>query len=348
MKPSQIGPTAGVDPDLTAMINAVFAEYRDAHPPEYPASRDPELWRRLDALGLVRLTGTERSGGSGAGWPEAAVLLSAAVRHGVRIPLAEHDLLACWLLEAAGLPIGDPVRTVCLIDEHGAAAKVPWAAGADRVVLIWQRADCYRTADVSVQDPALQITPGFNMIGEPRDALVADRAVLTGVEIPSELVETLRLKSALVRAIQVCSALDRILESAIDHVASRIQFGRPLGSFQAVQNLIADIAAEAALARAATEAALVTAVDTDWSGTSLDFAIATARSCAGHAASAVVRNAHQIHGAIGTTREHRLHEFTRSALVWRSEFGSVSYWDGRITDTALRIGAPALWDLITR
>ena len=51
-----------VDPDLVDMMNAVFAEHRDG----------PQLWTRLDALGLVRLTGSEASGGSGAGWPEAA------------------------------------------------------------------------------------------------------------------------------------------------------------------------------------------------------------------------------------------------------------------------------------
>jgi acyl-CoA dehydrogenase len=79
----------------------------------------------------------------------------------------------------------------------------------------------------------------------------------------------------------------------------------------------------------------------------LEFLVAVARSCAGHAASVVVRNAHQVHGAIGTTREHRLHEFTRAALAWRSEFGSVRYWDERVTDAAMHASAGALWDLIT-
>ena len=61
----------------------------------------------------------------------------------------------------------------------------------------------------------------------------------------------------------------------------------------------------------------------------------------------VVRNAHQVHGAIGTTREHRLHEFTRAALAWRREFGSVRYWDERVTDAALYASAGGLWGLIT-
>ena len=325
----------GVDPALVEMMNAVFAEQRE----------DPALWQQLDELGLVRLTGREESGGSGAGWYEAAELLSAAARHGARIPLAEHDLLACWLLDAIGLPSSGAVRTVCVLDECGAERGVPWAAGAERIVVVWNDGGEYRAADVDAE--TLIITPGFNTIGEPRDTVTADVSTLDGVSVPAELVTQLWLKSALVRGIQVCAALDRIVQMSVEHATSRIQFGRPLSRFQAVQQLIADLAAEAALARAATEAALTTAVSTDWSGESLEFRVAAARSCAGHAAEVVVRNAHQVHGAIGTTQEHRLHEFTRAALAWRSEFGSVRYWDQRVTDATLAAGASGLWGLVT-
>ncbi len=98
--------TAGpaVDAALIDMMGAVFAGYREKHPPTTTIQRDPDLWRHLDELGLVRLTGDEQHGGSGAAWTEAAELLAAAVSHGIRIALAEHDLLACWLLDAAGYP----------------------------------------------------------------------------------------------------------------------------------------------------------------------------------------------------------------------------------------------------
>jgi acyl-CoA dehydrogenase len=55
------------------MMNGVFAEYRETHPPAAAVQRDAELWRRLDDLGLVRLTGAEESGGSGAGWHEGRI-----------------------------------------------------------------------------------------------------------------------------------------------------------------------------------------------------------------------------------------------------------------------------------
>jgi acyl-CoA dehydrogenase len=335
----------GVDPAVVDMMDAVFAEYRDTHPPAESVGRDEELWRCLDELGLVRLTRSEESGGSGAGWSEAAELLTAAVRHGVRIPLAEHDLLACWLLAACGTPGDGAVRTVCVLDEHGVATGVPWAACADRVVVVWSTGGTYRVADMATE--ALEITAGANKIGEPRDNVTAEVTTRQGVPVAAALVAQLRLKSALVRAIQTCAALDRILELSVQHATSRVQFGRPLSRFQAVQSLIADIAAETTLARSTTEAALTAAVTSEWSASNLGFLVAVARSCVGHAASVVVRNAHQVHGAIGTTREHRLHEFTRAALAWRSEFGSVRYWDDQVTSTALRAGKSGLWSLIT-
>lgn len=327
-----------VDADLAAMMDSVFADLRENTP------SFEEMWSRLDDLGLVRLTGPESAGGSGAGWPEAAELLSASARHGVRVPLAEHDLLACWLLDATDTPYSPAPRTLALLDADMRAAGVPWAWDAERVVVVWpcviEGADGYRMADI--EPSVLSITQGTNMIGEPRDGVIAEG--LAGVPVGPTLIAQLRHKAALIRAIQVCAALDRTLELSIEHVGSRVQFGRPLAKFQAIQNLISDIAAEAALSRAATEAALSRAIADDWTGSDLEFAVAVARSCAGHAASVAVRNAHQVHGAIGTTIEHRLHEYTRAALAWRSEFGSVRFWDQRVAELAA--AAPELWDLI--
>lgn len=336
-------PTA-VDPALTEMMDAVFSIHRETRPDTAGVERDAALWRRLDDLGLVRLTGPESNGGSGAGWSEAVELLGAAVRHGVRIPLAEHDLLACWLLDANAMPCDEAVRTVAVLDDDGTSAAVPWARGVDRIVVVWPADNAYLVADIPVA--ATRVSLRTNAIGEPRDAVTVDVSLLDGVPVAAALIDQLIRKAALVRAIQVCAALDRIIELSIEHASTRVQFGRPLSKFQTVQNLISDSAAEAALARSATEAALTAAVADGWATDRLDFMIAVARSCAGHAASVVVRNGHQIHGAIGTTREHRLHEFTRAALTWRSDYGSVDRWDSVITDATLRVGGRGLWSLI--
>lgn len=332
-----------VDAALIDMMSGVFAAHRERFGPGV-AGLD-ELWATAGELGLVRLTGSEESGGSGAGWPEAAELLRAAAGHGVAAPFAEHDLLACWLLETAGLPVDEARRTACLLDGDGAAVRVPWAAVSSRVVVAWRDGVDFRVADTPTA--SLRLTSGSNTAGEPRDNISVDIATLDGTPVSDAVIRQWMLRAALIRAIQVCAVLDRILESSVAHAGERTQFGRPLAKFQAVQNLVADIAAEAALARAATDSALAEAVRSEWSSAGLEFAVAVARSCAGHAASTVVRNAHQVHGAIGTTREHRLHEFTKPALAWRSEFGSVQYWDAHLTDLASAAGPSGLWGLVT-
>lgn len=334
--------TNRVDPDLAAMIDAVFAAHRADH--DSTPLLDRTLWDRLADLGLVRLTGDESVGGSGAGWWEAAELVGAAARHAVRLPLAEHDLLACALLEEVGLPSDDGrIRTVAFLDDD--PRRAPWADSVDRVVVVRGGREI-ADVDVDGRGNAMTTEPGTNLIGEPRAAVhVAD-----GIDfrpVPPDVVARARLKYALVRGIQVCAALDRSVELAVEHTRVRVQFGRPLALQQAVQGLVARAAAEAALARTATETAIGEAVRTGWSSPRLPFIVAVARSCAGHAASVVVRNAHQVHGAIGTTREHRLHEYTRAALAWRGEAGSVAEWDARVLAEAHSAGADGLWALIS-
>lgn len=343
--------TIEVDGELTEMLDDFFGTYAEANA-ERPAGLDRDLWAQLAELGLVRLTGDESTGGSGAGWAEAAALITAAAKHGVRAPLAEHDLLAGWFADALGTcgdgdgnSGSDPeaVRTIAILDESGRAAYVPWASAADRIVLVWPAAGGYRVCEVAAAE--IGIEAGANAIGEPRDAIVANVATLSGTEISDGLVEQLRLRSALVRAVQVCAALDRALDLAAQHTSTRVQFGRPLSKFQVLQGALADMAAECALARAATEAALLRAVTTDWQADDLAFLVAVARSCAGHAATVVVRGSHQLHGAIGTTLEHPLHHATRAALAWRSEYGSLASWDERVLDIALQADTP-LWETV--
>lgn len=335
--------TTPVDEDLIDMIDSVLSRHDDKAAPTTPAV-DRELWTQLGDLGLVRLTGSEERGGSGAGWYEAAALHSAAARHAVRLPLPEHDLLAGWLAQELDLLDHDgAIRTVCVTDAGGVAHAVPWASAADRILVVHPRGGRWYVTDVPAT--SARIEPGTNLIGEPRDTvqLLADE----GTPVGEELVDRLGLKAALVRAIQVCAALDGCLQLARDHVTSRIQFTRPLAAFQAVQGMVADIACESALARAATEAALMNAVESEWAAPDLAFRIAVARSCAGHATSVVVRNAHQIHGAIGTTQEHPLHHVTRAALAWRSESGSVRHWDDEVARLSPAAGRRDLWGMIT-
>jgi acyl-CoA dehydrogenase len=140
----------------------------------------------------------------------------------------------------------------------------------------------------------------------------------------------------LVKAIQISAALETITDLTIDHARTREQFGRPIGKQQAVQRMIAIVAGETALARAATDAAVLAAANPHTPAPQVAAMVAVARSCCGHAVDPVVRQAHQVIGAIGTTREHRLHVFTTAALVLRSHNGATRDWDAAVLDFATR------------
>uniref|UniRef100_UPI0015F11246 acyl-CoA dehydrogenase family protein n=1 Tax=Streptomyces phytophilus TaxID=722715 RepID=UPI0015F11246 len=182
----------------------------------------------------------------------------------------------------------------------------------------------------------LTLATGTNLAGEPRDDLRADLSGVRGTPVLPDVAEEFLLRGALARALQMTGAMDAILDLCLDHVRTRTQFGRPLARFQAVQTLVADLAAEAALARAAATACT--------RGTPGPFDIAVARSCTGHAATVAVRNAHQIHGAIGTTAEHTLHTLTLPLLAWRTEYGTLHDWDNHLTTTAT---TTPLWPTLT-
>ncbi|MGW0177678.1 acyl-CoA dehydrogenase family protein [Rhodococcus sp. NPDC003322] len=329
--------------DLTRMLEQVLDRASDT--PEF----DTTLWATLTDLGVTRLTGPE----SGGGWPEAAVLLAAAGATAAPVPLAENDLLAGWLADTADLgdtaavPPGGTVavRTVAALDSDGTAQHVPWGRIADALVLIWPSGDGHRVAQVPRSD--VTVAPGTNLAGEPRDRVSVDLTGVGGIPVPSTVARELYLRGALSRALAMTGAAGRVLDIVVGHTTTRTQFGRPVAAFQAVQHLVADIATADALARAATEAAVTSVIDHGFDSTATEFAIAAARSCAGHGASTIVRNAHQAMGAIGFTAEHPLHRYTNRLLSWRGEFGSVRSWDDALTATAAAAGGAGLWPLIS-
>lgn len=335
------------DPDLVGMLTELFAAYRASRPaPTEKVELGAALWAQLEDLGLTRLTASEESGGSGAGWIEGAALLGIAAAAGAPVPLAEHGILAAWLLEEAGLPNDGALRTVCRPDPSGRALNVTFGREAASIVALWEDGESWRVADVPVDRVTLM--QGRNLAGEPCDSVEFDLDDLEAGPLVSDSVgHQFHLRGALARSAQVCGAMERVLELVLTHVKEREQFGRPIGKFQAVQHLVADIATEASLARAATDTAVARAAASDWQDPGMLFAVGVAKSCVGHAASVVVRNAHQVLGAIGTTLEHELHVLTKPILVRRSEFGSVHEWDETLAELAASAGRDRLWSLVT-
>jgi acyl-CoA dehydrogenase len=143
--------------------------------------------------------------------------------------------------------------------------------------------------------------------------------------------------------VQLAAALEQVLAWTVQYAGERVQFGRPLGKFQAIQMELAEMAGEVTAVTALTDAA-VHAVER---GENVVLACAAAKVRAGSAVKVVARLAHQVHGAIGFTQEHKLHHLTRRLWSWRDEAGSELAWSRALGAGLLAGGGDDLWPALT-
>ena len=331
------------------------AVINDAEAGTWPAA----LGAALEESGLTLTWVPDDLGGAGAGVLDGFAVLKEAGRFAVPAPLAE-TLLAGLLLSRAGLaPSPGPV-TIAPVDAaerlslaadgrlSGVARRVPFARWAERIVVLAHRGN--ETVLALVPTGACAVAPGKSLAGEPRDDVSFDGARPEQIArapsgLDAALIEHL---GAAARAMQMAGALQRILDLSVQQATDRVQFGRPIGKFQAIQHGLAQLAGEAAAASAAADAA-AEAIEA-WQG-ALDAAaqieIAAAKIRVGDAAGAGAAIAHQTHGAMGFTYEHTLHHSTRRLWSWRDEFGSEAQWAIRLGRVVADHGADGLWPLVT-
>lgn len=347
--------------ELTATLRAVFAD----HPTEVTDGLPAKLWATLTDLGMTRLTLPESAGGSGGSLQDAAALLLAAGESAAPIPLAETDLLGAWLLHSAGLAVPDdgplavaappagPLQVSSTSGSgmrvNGTLRKVGWARYATRIAVLAPGPD--GTDVVLGIDPTaggVIVSEGANLAGEPRDDLVLDVKVSEIAEGPRDARELLGRRAALARALLMAGAGATALRQSVRYAGERVQFGRAIGKFQAVQQQLAIAAAEVAAARAAVDAATRIAAASDFGGDDAGLAIAVAKARAGEMAGEVARITHQVHGAIGFTLEHSLRLATTRLWAWRDEDGDETRWNSEVARRALAAGPDGLFALITR
>ena len=319
--------------DLRNLVDDIGARSFDAKVGHrtLPDAFDSAAWRHLEESGLTRLSSTPDSG---AGPAEAAVVLRSLARHAVTVPVAETDLLAGWLADRAGFDIPEtgPLTVATGLD------AVPYAGDAAAVLLALPDGEGLR---VAVCTPAqLHITRGHNAGGEPRDDITVEDAAFVSVDAADELTR----RGAWARCVQIIGALDAAVEFSVAHTREREQFGRPLSAFQAVQHTLATMAGEVERARAATDLAVAAAADQGFASPQTDYAVAVAKVTLGQVVPAVVTAAHQLHGAIGVTIEHRLWLATMRARGWSGEFGDTAGYAQKLGRLALSTADP--WDLI--
>jgi hypothetical protein len=143
--------------------------------------------------------------------------------------------------------------------------------------------------------------------------------------------------AAAIAATQMAGAMIRVQSMTLEYAATRRQFGREIGKFQAVQHQLAIMAEEVLAARMASQAAMV----------GEPFGISERRAGAaklrvGEAAELVSAIAHAVHGAIGISQEYPLHHYTRHLRIWRLAHGGESWWARRLGDWSLSQAAGAL------
>jgi hypothetical protein len=306
------------------------------------------LWQAVDEAGYLDAL-LDGRGNLPANMAEAVTILRAAGHHAAPIPLAE-TMLARFLCAAAQLSAPDGVLSVAPVEPGdrlilgggavtGSAGHVPWGLEAEAIVVIGD-------GDLAlVSGGAFGWDAGDNLANEPRDHLSAagargeTRALPAGIDAGA----VLRL-GALMRAAQMAGAMEAALDLSARYVNERIQFGRPIGKFQAIQQQMAVLAEHAASTLVAVENAARAVAE---GRPSAEFACMAAKIRAGEAAGKVADIAHQVHGAMGFTEEYTLHHLTRRLWSWRDEFGNEAYWARVLGRQIASAGADGLWPLIT-
>ncbi|MFJ2392759.1 acyl-CoA dehydrogenase family protein [Streptomyces sp. NPDC087843] len=277
---------------------------------------DRALWRELGEAGFFSLRLPEADGGVGLGLPETVLAFEEAGRVLLPGPLVATHLAAG---EVAGAATGETVVTAVYgglvewLDESDAVrdgAGGPAGDGAAGAVPL---------TSVDPLTPLHRVPGGFPAAPTGHADLMDDTSPIspTGPPRPPDPLATL-----LTAAEQLGNAA-RTCETAVQHARTREQFGQPIGAFQAVKHLCAQMLVRVELARAAVYAAAVTADPMD---------IATARLLADDAAVRGARDCLQVHGGMGFTWESDVHLYLKRAWVRTRRGGSTTESEELLAD----------------
>ena len=349
---------------LRAAVRGFCAEYLDeravraameADPPY-----DPAVWSRLGAeLGVLGMAVPESAGGAGGTLVDQAVAveeLGAALAPG---PLFGTVYLAIPALVAASGgtdllgPLADGVRTAAFAigDVTATGSGQAWTltgtlervvdGGAADVVLV--AADAPEgtalfaiETDIDTDHPAVKRTPLTTLDPTRPQATVdlsdAPARLVAGPDEADRVVEhALHVGSALL-AVEQVGAAQHLLDLSVDYAKNRLQFGRPIGSFQAIKHRLAD-------ALVAVEHARSTAYHAIWALTDGSddpaLAVSIAQATCSAALTRVANDTVQVHGGIGFTWEHQAHLYYKRAYTDAALLGSAEEHRARVAELVL-------------
>jgi len=275
--------------------------------------RDPKLWRALAEVGLLGVIVPEQFGGSGGDETDLVLVLEEAGRAALPEPFLE-TLVAARLIALGGSDVlsqiwlpriasGDAVAALALETDP----FVPYADIADVILLLDPTGARLLTREDFVASPVSNIDAA-----RPLYRVESKRGERLNLITPS-----LRAAAA-VAALQNGTAM-RLLEQTNEYVAARKQFGRPVGSFQAVKHKLAKVYVAIEVSRPAAWAAAYAFATGD---PDAGRAASVAKVAASHAESLANAEALQCHGGIGFTWEHDLHIWLKRGLALQPAFGT--------------------------
>lgn len=318
---------------------------------EFPS----DLWQDIEDNGLPLVLVPEDQGGIGLDAASACAVLRVAGAFALPVPLAD-TMIAAAVLAEAGLDV--PEGPMCVLPAgsgafdadggqwSGRCSGAPWAPGGHAVlisVLDGEGRQHVALSPTSALEESVVVSRSHG--GDPRATVRLQEHEPTAsavVEGQPDLTIWARELGALTRVSMTAGALDRLLDLCIEHATGRVQFGRPVAKFQAVQNLIAVLAGETAAVGVSAPAAVEA-----WEQHGDALAVAAAKTRANEASAKSARIAHQVHAAIGYTREHILHRFTRRLWSWRDEYGSEVDWARAVGSETLTASGDGIWPRLT-
>lgn len=296
-------------------------------------------WDALTELGLLGLTVSEAAGGAGLGVADAIPALAEAARSapmGSVIAGAVLPGLAATALDLphAGAIAGGRLRAVVAlpancgdlhVDGTTLSGRIEVLPGADtaELLILCLSENC---ATIALDSPGLTRDSYALADGQPAADLVLDKVGFVPITAPKGSAGRLQDAAALALCADALGAMITIREMTRDYIATRKQFGRAIGSFQALQHAMVDIyhGSEDYLS-------LVLRAAGGFDGLDRARLVSAAKRCCGTRMRAAAASAVQLHGGIGMTQEYALGALVRRVLV-------ADMLNGSADDHAARLG----------
>lgn len=315
---------------------------------ETDLGRSPALRAKIAAQGLMGLSVPEAQGGMGLGDIDWVLMTQELGYYAIPDSLADTAYVAVGLL--AGLPDGHPTRTAWLPRVVDGSVRIavghpinPWVADAHLAdLLLLPHATPQGLALHAVPHEAVTLTPLASIDASRRLAQVqwqpSAATCMAEAGAGDALWRQALNRAALNVAGQSIGLAQRMLDMSVDYVAQRKQFGKAIGSFQAVKHHLADVATKIEFAKPVLYRAALALAEGDGE---VDALISHAKLACGDAAWTAGRKGIQVHGAMGYTWEVDLQMFMKRAWVLDAAWGDRGFHKARLGQALFRTeGAP--------